>query len=85
MRYLTINHCSLADDAAYSCKVGDEKCTTELFVKGIRCFENIHNIPVPAQVCKNRDVQLNHMFLSVLCRASCPGSEKSGGSDGHEG
>uniref|UniRef100_A0A3P8RAT4 Myosin binding protein C, cardiac n=1 Tax=Astatotilapia calliptera TaxID=8154 RepID=A0A3P8RAT4_ASTCA len=33
MRYLTINHCSLADDAAYSCKVGDEKCTTELFVK----------------------------------------------------
>uniref|UniRef100_A0A3Q0R970 Myosin-binding protein C, fast-type n=1 Tax=Amphilophus citrinellus TaxID=61819 RepID=A0A3Q0R970_AMPCI len=33
MRYLTINHCSLADDAAYSCKVGDEKCTTELFVQ----------------------------------------------------
>ncbi|KAM7406045.1 hypothetical protein PAMP_000449 [Pampus punctatissimus] len=33
MRYLTINHCSLADDAAYSCVVGDEKCTTELFVK----------------------------------------------------
>lgn len=25
------------------------------------------------------------MFLSVLCRASYPGSEKSGGSDGHEG
>ncbi|KAM7424245.1 hypothetical protein PAMA_000540 [Pampus argenteus] len=33
MRYLTINHCSLADDAAYCCMVGDEKCTTELFVK----------------------------------------------------
>ncbi|XP_071381820.1 myosin-binding protein C, cardiac-type [Centroberyx affinis] len=33
MRYLTINHCSLADDAAYTCLVGDEKCTTELFVK----------------------------------------------------
>uniref|UniRef100_A0A3Q4MWA2 Myosin binding protein C3 n=1 Tax=Neolamprologus brichardi TaxID=32507 RepID=A0A3Q4MWA2_NEOBR len=33
MRYLTINHCSLADDAAYTCKVGEEKCTTELFVK----------------------------------------------------
>uniref|UniRef100_A0A3Q4MW75 Myosin-binding protein C, fast-type n=1 Tax=Neolamprologus brichardi TaxID=32507 RepID=A0A3Q4MW75_NEOBR len=54
MRYLTINHCSLADDAAYTCKVGEEKCTTELFVK------------VPVQVCKNKDVQLNHMFLSVL-------------------
>ncbi|XP_071773282.1 myosin-binding protein C, cardiac-type [Centroberyx gerrardi] len=33
MRYLTINHCSLADDATYTCLVGDEKCTTELFVK----------------------------------------------------
>ncbi|XP_015240505.1 PREDICTED: myosin-binding protein C, cardiac-type isoform X4 [Cyprinodon variegatus] len=33
MRYLTINHCSLADDAAYTCMVGEEKCTTELFVK----------------------------------------------------
>uniref|UniRef100_A0A8C4I2Q2 Myosin-binding protein C, cardiac-type n=1 Tax=Dicentrarchus labrax TaxID=13489 RepID=A0A8C4I2Q2_DICLA len=33
MRYLTINHCSLSDDAAYCCVVGDEKCTTELFVK----------------------------------------------------
>ncbi|XP_067104591.1 myosin-binding protein C, cardiac-type [Osmerus mordax] len=32
-RYLTINHCSLADDAAYTCVVGEEKCTTELFVK----------------------------------------------------
>ena len=36
MRYLTINHCSLSDDAAYSCVVGEEKCTTELFVKGIQ-------------------------------------------------
>ncbi|XP_056268541.1 myosin-binding protein C, cardiac-type [Pseudoliparis swirei] len=33
MRYLTINHCSLADDAAYCCVVGEEKSTTELFVK----------------------------------------------------
>uniref|UniRef100_A0A673XEY9 Myosin-binding protein C, cardiac-type n=1 Tax=Salmo trutta TaxID=8032 RepID=A0A673XEY9_SALTR len=32
-RYLTINHCSLSDDATYTCVVGDEKCTTELFVK----------------------------------------------------
>ncbi|XP_036399032.1 myosin-binding protein C, cardiac-type isoform X1 [Megalops cyprinoides] len=32
-RYLTINHCSLADDAAYTCVIGDEKCFTELFVK----------------------------------------------------
>uniref|UniRef100_A0A4W5NER3 Myosin binding protein C3 n=1 Tax=Hucho hucho TaxID=62062 RepID=A0A4W5NER3_9TELE len=32
-RYLTINHCSLSDDATYTCVVGEEKCTTELFVK----------------------------------------------------
>ncbi|XP_068116780.1 myosin-binding protein C, cardiac-type [Hyperolius riggenbachi] len=32
-RILTINNCSLADDAAYQCVIGDEKCFTELFVK----------------------------------------------------
>ncbi|KAM8939179.1 myosin-binding protein C, cardiac-type [Pelodytes ibericus] len=32
-RILTINHCSLADDAAYTCVIGEEKCFTELFVK----------------------------------------------------
>ncbi|KAK6472499.1 myosin-binding protein C [Huso huso] len=33
-RILTINNCSLADDAAYQCVIGEEKCFTELFVKG---------------------------------------------------
>ncbi|XP_031226840.1 myosin-binding protein C, cardiac-type isoform X1 [Mastomys coucha] len=32
-RTLTISQCSLADDAAYQCVVGGEKCSTELFVK----------------------------------------------------
>ncbi|XP_073665539.1 myosin-binding protein C, cardiac-type [Tursiops truncatus] len=32
-RTLTISQCSLADDAAYQCVVGSEKCSTELFVK----------------------------------------------------
>ncbi|RXM33309.1 Myosin-binding protein C, cardiac-type, partial [Acipenser ruthenus] len=32
-RILTINNCSLADDAAYQCVIGEEKCFTELFVK----------------------------------------------------
>ncbi|XP_029064641.1 myosin-binding protein C, cardiac-type isoform X1 [Monodon monoceros] len=32
-RMLTISQCSLADDAAYQCVVGSEKCSTELFVK----------------------------------------------------
>lgn len=33
-RTLTISQCSLADDAAYQCVVGGERCSTELFVKG---------------------------------------------------
>ncbi|KAG9475829.1 hypothetical protein GDO78_003961, partial [Eleutherodactylus coqui] len=32
-RILTINNCSLADDAAYTCVIGEEKCFTELFVR----------------------------------------------------
>ncbi|KAM9221825.1 myosin-binding protein C, cardiac-type [Dugong dugon] len=32
-RTLTISQCSLADDAAYQCVVGSEKCSTELFVR----------------------------------------------------
>lgn len=32
-RVLTINNCSLADDAAYQCVVGEEKSITELFVR----------------------------------------------------
>ncbi|XP_054625849.1 myosin-binding protein C, cardiac-type [Dunckerocampus dactyliophorus] len=47
MRYLTINHCSLADDAAYCCVVGEEKCTTELFVK-----------EPPVQIVKNLEDQM---------------------------
>lgn len=31
---MVINNCSSNDDAAYSVVAGDEKCTTELFVKG---------------------------------------------------
>ena len=44
MRYLTVNHCSLADDAAYCCVVGEEKCTTELFVKGDQRVREIQKI-----------------------------------------
>uniref|UniRef100_A0A8V5GTE0 Uncharacterized protein n=1 Tax=Melopsittacus undulatus TaxID=13146 RepID=A0A8V5GTE0_MELUD len=32
-RILTIHKCSLADDAAYECRVNDEMCVTEVFVK----------------------------------------------------
>lgn len=34
-RIMVINNCSINDDAAYSVAAGDEKCSTELFVKGI--------------------------------------------------
>ncbi|KAJ8402513.1 hypothetical protein AAFF_G00365960 [Aldrovandia affinis] len=32
-RTLTINRCSLSDDAAYECVIGEDKCFTEVFVK----------------------------------------------------
>uniref|UniRef100_A0A671VUJ0 Myosin-binding protein C, slow-type n=1 Tax=Sparus aurata TaxID=8175 RepID=A0A671VUJ0_SPAAU len=32
-RIMVINNCSMMDDAAYSVAAGDEKCSTELFVK----------------------------------------------------
>ena len=34
IRTLTINKATLADDAAYECVVGEDKCFTEVFVKG---------------------------------------------------
>ncbi|XP_047232905.1 myosin binding protein Cb isoform X4 [Girardinichthys multiradiatus] len=33
VRTLTINKCNLADDAAYECVVGEDKCSTEVYVK----------------------------------------------------
>ncbi len=38
IRTLTINKCSLADDAAYECISGADKCFTEVFVKGVWTF-----------------------------------------------
>lgn len=35
VRTLTINKASLNDDAAYECVVGEDKCFTEVFVKGV--------------------------------------------------
>lgn len=32
---MVINNCTMNDDAAYSVAAGEEKCSTELFVKGI--------------------------------------------------
>lgn len=34
IRTLTINKTTLADDAAYECVFGEDKCFTEVFVKG---------------------------------------------------
>lgn len=33
-RIMVISNCQMNDDAAYSVVAGDEKCSTELFVKG---------------------------------------------------
>ncbi len=34
IRKLTINKCTLADDATYECMVGEEKCFTQVFIQG---------------------------------------------------
>lgn len=45
---MVINNCQLNDDAAYSVVAGDEKCTTELFVKGKFSYtlETFHSLSV---------------------------------------
>lgn len=62
MRYLTINHCSLADDAAYCCVVGEEKCTTELFVKGNERFGENNEEPQEENK-KNKNNSASHFLL----------------------
>uniref|UniRef100_A0A671UT00 Myosin binding protein C3 n=1 Tax=Sparus aurata TaxID=8175 RepID=A0A671UT00_SPAAU len=75
MRYLTINHCSLSDDAAYSCVVGEEKCTTELFVK-----------EPPIQIVKNLEDQMvmKGERVELECEVSEEGANVKWEKDGVE-
>ncbi|XP_024911344.1 myosin-binding protein C, cardiac-type isoform X4 [Cynoglossus semilaevis] len=75
MRYLTINHCSLADDAAYCCVVGEEKCTTELFVK-----------EPPVLIVKNLEDQMvmNGERVELECEVSEEGANVKWEKDGVE-
>uniref|UniRef100_A0A8C7YNK0 Myosin binding protein C3 n=1 Tax=Oryzias sinensis TaxID=183150 RepID=A0A8C7YNK0_9TELE len=75
MRYLTINHCSLSDDAAYTCVVGEEKCTTELFVK-----------EPPVMIVKNLDDQMvmKGERVELECEVSEEGANVKWEKDGVE-
>lgn len=75
MRYLTINHCSLADDATYSCVVGEEKCTTELFVQ-----------EPPITIVKNLEDQMvmNGERVELMCEVSEEGANVKWEKDGVE-
>ncbi|KAM3859135.1 myosin-binding protein C, slow-type [Diretmus argenteus] len=55
-RIMVINNCSLLDDAAYSVAAGDEKCTTELFVKElpVKIVKNIE----PVKTTVNERIEL---------------------------
>ncbi|KAM8883810.1 myosin-binding protein C, slow-type [Synchiropus picturatus] len=55
-RIMVINNCSLNDDAAYSVAAGDEKCTTELFVKElpVKIIKNIE----PVKTTVNERIEL---------------------------
>lgn len=43
VRTLTINKANLADDAAYECVVGEDKCGTEVYVKGAESLFSTHS------------------------------------------
>ncbi|KAK5874065.1 hypothetical protein PBY51_019045 [Eleginops maclovinus] len=75
MRYLTINHCSLADDSAYSCVVGEEKCTTELFVQ-----------EPPITIVKNLEDQMvmKGERVELVCEVSEEGANVKWEKDGVE-
>ncbi|XP_034073081.1 myosin-binding protein C, cardiac-type isoform X5 [Gymnodraco acuticeps] len=75
MRYLTINHCSLADDATYSCVVGEEKCTTELFVQ-----------EPPITIVKNLEDQMvmDGERVELMCEVSEEGANVKWEKDGVE-
>lgn len=45
---MVINNCTMNDDAAYSVAAGDEKCSTELFVKGIANWTHCYSQAVVA-------------------------------------
>ncbi|KAM9823942.1 myosin-binding protein C, slow-type [Neosynchiropus ocellatus] len=55
-RIMVINNCTLNDDAAYSVAAGDEKCTTELFVKElpVKIIKNIE----PVKTTVNERIEL---------------------------
>ncbi|XP_056603980.1 myosin-binding protein C, slow-type isoform X2 [Triplophysa dalaica] len=55
-RIMVINNCQMNDDAAYSVVAGDEKCTTELFVKEIPV--NILKELEPVKTTVNERIEL---------------------------
>ncbi|XP_051976332.1 myosin-binding protein C, slow-type-like isoform X2 [Xyrauchen texanus] len=55
-RIMVINNCQINDDAAYSVAAGDEKCTTELFVKELPV--NIVKKLEPVKTTVNERIEL---------------------------
>ncbi|XP_073694912.1 myosin-binding protein C, slow-type isoform X14 [Garra rufa] len=55
-RIMVINNCQMNDDAAYSVTAGDEKCTTELFVKELPV--NIVKQLEPVKTTVNERIEL---------------------------
>uniref|UniRef100_A0A671MKY9 Myosin-binding protein C, slow-type n=1 Tax=Sinocyclocheilus anshuiensis TaxID=1608454 RepID=A0A671MKY9_9TELE len=55
-RIMVINNCQINDDAAYSVTAGEEKCTTELFVKELPV--NIVKVLEPVKTTVNERIEL---------------------------
>lgn len=69
---MVINNCTMNDDAAYSVAAGDEKCSTELFVKGIS-INNPTSFLVYDQTCCTMYWCLSlFIFFALSCLIELP-------------
>ena len=80
VRTLTLNRTTLADDAAYECVVGEDKCFTEVFVKGassLLFFRTITDWICVVHIEYLLNVQAV-MFSPAPCRAPCDHHQADG-------
>lgn len=71
IRKLTINKCTLADDAAYECVVGEEKSFTEVFIQGKPSFSPSSLSSLPHTFIEHSSVSfVLSAYLSLSCGPS---------------
>lgn len=71
IRTLTINKASLNDDAAYECVVDEDKCFTEVFVKGVASCQLTVYLHSRLDMIKCKYVNFTTLN-KILCFAQSP-------------